>query len=171
MKVYFKVMGKPIGKARPRYSPHGWYTPKSTADYEKKIARAYREVAGDTYFTGKVFVAVMAFYPIPKSWTQKKKLDAEVGNTWPGKPDVDNVMKSVLDGLNGVAYDDDLAVCGVVFVKQYAKRDEEGRLEIAVSDGVGGQYGYFTENLSYRESADGRPLADPRVGLSHEGDA
>ena len=35
-------------------------------------------------------------------------------------PDIDNLLKTVLDGLNGVAFRDDAQVCEVVASKRYA---------------------------------------------------
>ena len=45
------------------------------------------------------------------------------------KPDIDNIMKVVLDALNGVAYFDDKQVCKVNFIKMYS---EEPRLKILI---------------------------------------
>ena len=45
------------------------------------------------------------------------------------KPDIDNIMKAVLDALNGVAYYDDSQVCKVNFMKMYS---EDPRLKILI---------------------------------------
>jgi Holliday junction resolvase RusA-like endonuclease len=36
------------------------------------------------------------------------------------KPDVDNIAKSILDALNGTAYDDDKRVVALTIYKEYA---------------------------------------------------
>ncbi len=132
--VSFTVSGKPQGKARPRFSPHGVYTPQTTKAYEEKIANAYREVAEDVFFSGPVCLMVIAVFPIPKSWTIEKKGHAMAGEIIPGKPDIDNILKVVLDGLNGVAYDDDATVCQTVCQKVYAAhRDDEGHLNVWIT--------------------------------------
>lgn len=37
------------------------------------------------------------------------------------KPDADNVLKAVFDGMNGVVWVDDVQACGVVLRKRYAE--------------------------------------------------
>ncbi len=133
MKVCFKVMGKPQGKARPRLSRHGVYTPQSTVQYENKIRAAYKEAAPKEFFCIDVAVEVHAYFPIPKSWSAEKQVHAMVGDFAPGKPDVDNILKIVMDGLNGYAYSDDALVTKAVCHKRYAARGEEGRIEVTVS--------------------------------------
>lgn len=55
-----------------------------------------------------VTVVVQFCMQIPDSWTKSKKQMANTDKIKPiGKPDLDNMIKSVLDGLNGVAYADD----------------------------------------------------------------
>ncbi len=131
--ISFIVKGKPQGKARPRFSPHGVYTPKKTKDYEAMIAEAYSEKT-----KGKCIayarVEVVARFPIPKYWTKKEKAKAVAGNITPKKPDVDNILKVVLDGLNGIAYEDDSLVRYASCRKVYAPpEDEEGWLYVEVS--------------------------------------
>ena len=47
------------------------------------------------------------------------------------KPDIDNVIKSVLDGLNGVAYEDDKQVVKLTANKYYGVQP---RVEITIKD-------------------------------------
>ncbi len=48
-----------------------------------------------------------------------------VGDILPTKrPDSDNIVKIILDALNGVAYQDDSQVCKIHFAKIYAKTSE-----------------------------------------------
>lgn len=123
--MYFFVEGKPQGKARPRFSQktHTVYTPKNTADYEKRIRNAFRECQGewqklpsDCY----AFVKIQAQYPIPQSWSKRKKKEAIAGLIMPTtKPDGDNILKVVLDALNGLAYEDDRQVVKMGIIKVY----------------------------------------------------
>lgn len=48
--------------------------------------------------------------------------------------DVDNVAKSVLDGLNGVAYEDDNQVVELLVRKHKVTRKEEERVEIEIRE-------------------------------------
>lgn len=117
--------GKPQGKARPRFSQksHTAYTPKNTVDYEKRIRRAFTECQGewqklpsDCY----AFVKIQAQYPIPQSLSKRKKREAIAGLIMPTtKPDGDNILKVVLDALNGLAYDDDKQVVKMGIIKVY----------------------------------------------------
>lgn len=109
--VYFFVPGKVQGKARPRFSSKSGtvYTPGKTKSYERQIAEAYEAQRGPC-FEGAVMVVIEAVFSIPKSWTRAKKAEAAAGKLAPGKPDIDNILKVVLDGLNGIAYKDDKQV-------------------------------------------------------------
>lgn len=109
--VYFFVPGKVQGKARPRFSSRSGtvYTPGRTKSYERQIAEAYEAQHGPC-FDGAVMVVIEAVFPIPKSWPRAKKAEALAGKLPPGKPDIDNILKVVLDGLNGIAYEDDKQV-------------------------------------------------------------
>ena len=60
---------------------------------------------------------------IPKSWPKVKRLEAEYGAILPAsKPDVDNILKAAMDGLEGALYHSDAQVTSVnakkVFVIQ-----------------------------------------------------
>lgn len=135
--VTFVVFGEPEGKQRPRKGKCGhFYTPYKTKVYEDKVRRAYLVAAKGKYFQGMITIGMTAYYRIPKSWTKKKKQQAEAGEIGPTKPDIDNVLKAVMDGLNGVAYDDDCMVCDLHHVKKrYAKIEEKGRVEVTISGG------------------------------------
>lgn len=63
---------------------------------------------------------MMAQYPIPQSWSKRKKKEAIAGLIMPTtKPDGDNILKVVLDALNGLAYDDDRQVVKMCIIKAY----------------------------------------------------
>jgi len=48
--------------------------------------------------------------------------------------DVDNYSKSILDGLNGVTYEDDDQVVELLVKKHKVKRKEEERVEIEIRE-------------------------------------
>lgn len=132
----FIVDGKPQGKQRPRFSriSKTVYTPTKTAKYEKQIAKAYTESGGkcipaDCY----VSVSVSAFFPIPKSYSKKKREDCLERRLRPDKkPDMDNILKVVLDALNRVAYVDDKQVVELIGRKYYTESD--GFLWVSVEE-------------------------------------
>lgn len=117
----FIVEGEPIGKQRPRYAYGHMYTPKKTKDYERKILEAYNKT-GFEMINGYISVDVYAFYKIPKSVTKKQKEQMIKGEILPVvKPDLDNVIKCVLDALNGIAFKDDKDVITVTGIKKYSE--------------------------------------------------
>lgn len=137
----FYVPGKPKGKQRPGFARKTAraYTPKKTREYEKLIAFAYVRQCGEQ-FQGPVQVEIEAVFNPPKSWSRAKKKRAVEGYIYPGRPDVDNIEKAVLDGLNRVAYKDDASVVGASCFKGYSVEQPEG-LYITISSVGGGQKG------------------------------
>jgi len=58
---------------------------------------------------------------VPKSWSKKKREKALSGDLLPAsKPDLDNLLKLLLDAMNGLVYHDDALVCKVTATKQYS---------------------------------------------------
>lgn len=131
--VYFFVPGKVQGKARPRFSSKSGtvYTPSRTKSYERQIAETYKAQHGYC-FDGAVMVLIEAVFLIPKSWTRAKKAAAMAGKLPPGKPDIDNILKVVLDGLNGIAYGDDKQVVLAQCKKVYADTTRPAGLQVHV---------------------------------------
>ena len=112
------VFGNPKGKARPRFFRGHAYTPKSTKNYERLFADAW----GDTEpFDGPISVAITAYFKPPASTRKSDLMDMISGKLKPTKkPDIDNIIKAVLDGLNGYAYSDDKQVVRIKAVKAYS---------------------------------------------------
>lgn len=124
--MIFAVQGPPIPKARPRFTRTGrTYTPKATVEQEERIRAAYRAAGGVT-FEGPLAVHILAVMSIPRN-TGKK---ARESLFWHGKrPDADNLAKTVLDALNGVAYKDDGQVARLEVAKTYG---DKPRTEIEI---------------------------------------
>lgn len=118
--ITFKIDDQPQGKARPRFANGHAYTPTKTKEYEEAIKWAYK-AAGGKLNSGYVAVNIQAFYKIPKATTKEKRGMIERGFIKPAvKPDIDNVIKAVLDGLNETAYSDDAQVVRVSAAKFYS---------------------------------------------------
>lgn len=122
----FVVTGEPIGKMRHRSMvlPNGMihnYNANKNTKYERMVKLEYKRQCPNMYFTGELEVIIQAFFPIPKSWSKKKKQSALLGEIRPQtKPDVDNVSKIILDSLNKVAFNDDKQVTDLVVKKWYS---------------------------------------------------
>lgn len=113
----FEVEGQPRGKGRPRFrSINGRaiaYTDSETKAYEDRVREAYLNAGGQTYFC-PMSIKITAHYEIPASYTKKQKEAAAALDIVPhSKPDVDNIAKIILDGLNKVAYKDDSQVFSI----------------------------------------------------------
>ena len=122
--IYFFVPGEPRGKGRPRFSRVSGvaYTDSETKAYERKIAAYYHKAAQGFRFPETAFLTVdiHAYLPIPKGTSKSKTAAMAEGKIPPSrKPDIDNIIKAVLDGLNGVAYKDDARVIQVSGKKRY----------------------------------------------------
>lgn len=118
----FTIPGQPQGKQRPRYARTGAvYTPSETRAYEKKVHAAWWQSGGETLH-GAVKLEIVAGYEIPKSAPKSAKAAMMDGTRVPAKkPDIDNVIKIIMDGLNGAAYDDDKQVVQVNASKKYVE--------------------------------------------------
>ena len=131
LEIVFEVPGEPRGKGRPRFTKTGHpYTDSETRAYENKIVAYYHKQLGAFRWPDSAFISlqVTAYYPIPKSATKAATAAMREGAMLPSrKPDIDNVMKIVLDALNGVAYKDDSRVVRVEARKIYS---DMPRLEI-----------------------------------------
>ena len=70
-------------------------------------------------------VSAIAYYQIPKNTKKSHKLLMIKGEMLPTKkPDIDNIMKVVLDALNGVAYHDDSQIVKIYAVKYFSEYPE-----------------------------------------------
>ena len=127
MKVKFTIPGEPKGKGRPRVERHGGFvhtrTPDDTIVYENLVKAIYYQQCQRTKFEKDVplDVRITAYYSIPESASKKKKALMESHILRPmKKPDVDNVVKVILDSLNKIAYHDDAQVVDCMFRKFYS---------------------------------------------------
>lgn len=131
----FKMPGKPKGKARPRFARGHAYTPSETKAYESMIGYSYKK-SGGKMIDGGVAIEIEAVYQVPASWTKAKKWEAINGDKQPTvKPDIDNIVKIIMDGLNGVAYKDDSQVVDVKATKAYSLDDAFVIVEVKGTDG------------------------------------
>lgn len=124
--IGFTVLGEPRGWARTRTAGPGGhhFTDKKTASYENMVAFTADQAMkalGVSQFEGPVDLTLNIWLKIPASWPKKKQAEMD-GRFAPRKPDSDNSTKIVMDGLNGVAWRDDVQVCRLVVEKRYGVR-------------------------------------------------
>jgi Holliday junction resolvase RusA-like endonuclease len=108
--VSFIVPGHPFGKQRSRSTKSGrHYTPQETVRYENLVMMQAMQAMQDRppvdIDVGLMFVAV---FPVPDSWSAKKRAAALAGDIRPTKkPDLSNIQKALEDGMNAVVFKDD----------------------------------------------------------------
>lgn len=121
------IDGEPVGKGRPRFQRNGQpYTPEKTRIYEDYIKMCYRVQNGKDRVTpgAAVAVTIRACFGIPKR-TSKLMRKLMLSSPYPvrptKKPDADNITKIILDALNGLAWEDDKQITGLLVTKEYSE--------------------------------------------------
>jgi len=125
-KIEFVIPGKVIGKGRPHFVKKTGVaiTPQQTRSYESLIRDVVLPLMdGQKPWEGCVKARMIAYYKVPKSWSKKAKALAMEMKIPPKKPDVDNVVKIVLDSLNRWLYYDDTQVCDCHIIKVWSEED------------------------------------------------
>ncbi|MBP3707662.1 MAG: RusA family crossover junction endodeoxyribonuclease [Clostridia bacterium] len=123
----FEVPGKIIGKGRPRLNSYtgSVYTPTRTKDYETLVEQYFLlKYPRFKPFEGRVQVEISALFEIPKSAKKADKelmLENKINPT--KKPDIDNIVKIVLDAMNGIAFKDDTQITKLNVEKIYAMQE------------------------------------------------
>lgn len=126
MIVEFIIPGFTKGKERPRFVRRGnfvsTYTPQSTHDYQNIVKKSYIKASEGKLLDEPVKAEIYTIYEPPKSISKKRREQMISGNIpYTKKPDSDNIAKSILDGLNGVAFKDDSAVNDLRVQKFYGE--------------------------------------------------
>jgi Holliday junction resolvase RusA-like endonuclease len=103
------LVGPPRGKGRPRTRVvqgraaafASVFTDKKTRNYENDLKQAgVRAMAGQRHLDEPISVMVLAYMPVPDSWSRKKRVAALAGDLVPETGiDLDNIVK-MIDGLN-----------------------------------------------------------------------
>lgn len=127
----FTIPLQPKPKQRPQHGKGYTFTPKETREYEA-IVGFYARRAIKQPLTGAIGVKIDFYMPIPKSWPEAKKQVAERGEIRPAsRPDIDNLVKAILDGMNGgIAYNDDSQIVELVCNEWYG----EPRTEVEIKE-------------------------------------
>src|SRR5690554_1418461 len=112
----FIIEGKAVSKQRPRKGKNGaFYTPQKTKDFEKKVQWSYLSCRHRTFFAAEPLKATIEI-----NLKKPKYCKREFPTV---KPDIDNQIKSILDGLNGLAYTDDKQIIEISALRKFADRD------------------------------------------------
>lgn len=134
--ISFTVYGEPVAQGRPRFSTQGGfaraYDPKKSKDFKQYVKLAASDYRPQSLLEGPLALEVKVFKSSLKSFSQKKKKAAEVGELRPlTKPDVDNFVKGIKDALKSIIWKDDSQVVDLHVSKWYS---ENPRVEVTVSE-------------------------------------
>ena len=124
----FEVPGKVIGKGRPRLNSYTGvvYTPTRTKDYESLVEQYFLlKYPRFKALEGRIKVSIIAYFSIPKT-TKKSDINEMLENNISPtkKPDIDNIVKAILDSMNKFAFKDDNQITKIEVEKKYALEDK-----------------------------------------------
>lgn len=125
--IAFDVNTFPEPKLRPRFARRGrkviTYTPKKTKAFEEDVRGAFAGMKDYVPCENEdvaVKIKLLFFMQVPKSMPKYKRIQVTDGAYRPlHKPDIDNLIKAVMDSLNGLAYHDDRQVASIIADKFY----------------------------------------------------
>ena len=124
----FEVPGKVIGKGRPSLNSYTGvvYTPTRTKDYESLVEQYFLlKYPRFKALEGRIKVSIIAYFSIPKT-TKKTDINEMLENNISPtkKPDIDNIVKAILDSMNKFAFKDDNQITKLEVEKKYAIEDK-----------------------------------------------
>lgn len=124
----FEVPGKITGKGRPRVNSYTGivYTPTQTKDYECLIEQYFLlKYPRFKQIEQRAKVSIIAYFDIPKS-TKKSDIEGMLNNeiSPTKKPDIDNIVKIVLDAMNKFAFKDDIQITKLEVEKKYSNEEK-----------------------------------------------
>ena len=124
----FEVPATVIGKGRPRLNSYTGvvYTPTRTKDYESLVEQYFLlKYPRFKALEGRIKVSIIAYFSIPKT-TKKADINEMLENNISPtkKPEIDNIVKAILDSMNKFAFKDDNQITKLEVEKKYAIEDK-----------------------------------------------
>lgn len=120
------IFGEPTPKGRPKVAMRGKfpqvYTPKQTRDAEESFLAQIIKQRPEKPITEAIKITIDFYKAKPKSMPKKVV-------HWTKKPDLDNMVKLVLDAMNKVFFIDDSQIIELNCRKKY---DEVPRTEVII---------------------------------------
>lgn len=125
--ILFEIPGEPVAQGRPRAGKTRagktvLYDPAKSRDFKHFVKLVAAQHAPRELITGPIDLAIDIYKATPKKYqTKPKQALIEQGELRPTtKPDVDNYVKGVKDGLNKVIWQDDSQVVNLTVRKFYS---------------------------------------------------
>lgn len=111
--IAFTIPGKPFAKQRPRFSRRNGraFTPAETVSFERQVGMIAAQHA-DEPIAGPVAIEIVAVFEPPASASKKRRAES-LGRPHTQKPDLDNCVKAITDGLNRIAFADDSQIAEI----------------------------------------------------------
>lgn len=134
--ITLTIYGEPIAKGRPRFAMRGKYpiayTPAKTRKAEQDIIKQILPYRPKEPLTTPIDITIYFYLPIPKGKSKKFIKEALLFKILPDKkPDIDNLIKTILDSLNTIFFKDDKQIVVLHAGKWYS---DNPRTEITIRE-------------------------------------
>lgn len=126
----------PVQQQRPRATHYGQsirlYDPKAVKQFKQAVAEEAMLTYRHQPLSGSLTVTLVFYRPVQQSLSKVEKQRRIDGRHLPVvKPDLDNYIKSFLDALHGIYWQDDALITDIVASKRYG---QQPRIEIEVKE-------------------------------------
>ena len=137
--IRFIVPGSPVAKARPRVTRSGRaYTPKRSAQYESVVALVASASYHGEPLDCPVLLEAIVLVKRPLGLFRKKDPVGRIRCT--KRPDLDNYLKALMDGVSKAGiWKDDSIVTRVEASKFYTAVGEDPGVLVSISADAGGE--------------------------------
>lgn len=128
--ITFIIPGDPKAWQRARTFGKRFFNSSQMVHYQNKIA-VFAKNEGIKIIDGPINLELEFYFSRPKKWCRAK--DPTCALVMPRRPDADNLIKMISDGLNGIAWNDDAQIVEVRAKKFYHEMGGSPRTEIKIS--------------------------------------
>ena len=119
----------PVACTRPRVTRFGVYYPKKYQEYKDYLKDYLISLNLKKLEDNALYLNIIFNIQIPNSMSKKKKQEL-IGKYVIKKPDIDNYLKSIMDGMNGIIYKDDNQIASINIIKKYVIDNPNSEIEI-----------------------------------------
>ncbi|PZX07922.1 Holliday junction resolvase RusA-like endonuclease [Psychrobacillus insolitus] len=126
MNIFFEIPGNIQAQERPKFSTINGHAravdPIKSRDFKHFVKMVAAEHAPAALIETEIRLFVDIYRPIPKSMSKKNRAYAISGALRPTKkPDLDNLVKGIKDGLSKVIWHDDAQIVEMTVRKFYSE--------------------------------------------------
>jgi Holliday junction resolvase RusA-like endonuclease len=127
--IYFEIPGDPKAWQRARTFGKRFFNSPEMTHYKNRVA-VFAQNQGIKPVEGCIILHVDFYFKRPKKWCKPKAPQCAL--YMPSRPDTDNLIKMIGDGLNGVAWHDDGQIVEVKARKYYHEIGGSARTEVKI---------------------------------------